>query len=527
MNLMTEKPENEKESVLQKQTVSAFGLTFQGTSHKQSQPPAPCQDYHDMRWLEREGIFLAAIADGVGSCKLSHWGAYTAVNASLDSAQAAIKAMSGGRKLHLDGSTPSFRQQMKEIMLTAFRTARSAVEQLADSAEPPQPVFAFQSTLTLAIYDGVCLYHGHAGDDGIVAQLPDGTVEMATRRMKGDEANSVYPLQSGEQAWSFGVVPEVSGFVMATDGVLDAFVQSHRDYFGFNYFNGICYAFMEEAMKQLAKKNPGAAEQVKQQYSSYMQSAEYTRQVVDDLTMVAVVSPQMMVRSQKPDFSLELWDTIARESVNAKRRALNHRVSEQQEMAPHTPCLPTETEESPEVFVQPPKRTPPERPRQKASHAKSGLVLVLVTLLVVETLLLGFFAQKLLIYHQHQGENREQIATEYYALMEKYENLKQRSQLNESVYEQQLNEMAQKVAELQRELEKYAPKETSAMQQLPDVEPSDAGGITQGPEAKIPPVPEGALPAREFPAPEVALPTEQTQQHQQPQPEKSAGQESH
>ena len=233
---------------------------------------------------------------------------------------------------------------MKEIMVNAFRAAQDAVEHLADEAEPPQMVFALQSTLTLAIYDGQCLYHGHAGDDGIVAQLPDGTVEMATRRMKGEEASSVYPLQSGEKAWSFGLVPEVSGFVMATDGVLDAFVQSHTDYFGINYCNGICYAFMEDAMKQLADNSDGAAESVMEQYLRFMQSEEYTQRVTDDLTLVAAVSPALMAKSRQPEFNLEIWNTIAQESMNAKRRALNHRAAQEADQPIQLPELPAEVQ---------------------------------------------------------------------------------------------------------------------------------------------------------------------------------------
>ena len=210
-------------------------------------------------------------------------------------------------------------------------------------------VFSMQSTLTLAIYDGQCLYHGHAGDDGIVAQLPDGTVEMATRRMKGEEASSVYPLQSGEKAWSFGLVPEVSGFVMATDGVLDAFVQNHPDHFGINYCNGICYAFMEDAMKQLAQQQDGAAGAVMEQYLSFMQSEEYTRQVTDDLTLVAAVSPKRMAKSKQPDFSLELFNTIAQESMKAKRRALNHRAAQDaaQPVLPKQAAMPVEEPAAP------------------------------------------------------------------------------------------------------------------------------------------------------------------------------------
>ena len=370
MDLLQEFPQNEVCEAVQNPAVAAFGITLQGASHRKSTPPAPCQDAHALCWMEDEGIFLAAIADGVGSCKLSHWGAYTAVNAALESAREALSDLAGGKRLRLDAESGEFRKQMKEIMVSAFRAAQDAVERLADDAEPPQMVFALQSTLTLAIYDGKCLYHGHAGDDGIVAQLPDGTVEMATRRMKGEEASSVYPLQCGEKAWSFGLVPEVAGFVMATDGVLDAFVQSHPDYFGINYFNGICYAFMEDAMKQLAQDSDGAAETAMEQYLTFLQSEEYTQRVTDDLTLVAVASPERMANAKQPDFSMELFTTIVQESMNARRRALNHKFV-QKTAQPELPEQAATPVEEPDTAVE---DAPffPEAPRMKGRKKKSS-----------------------------------------------------------------------------------------------------------------------------------------------------------
>lgn len=421
MDITQEFLKNEKENVIQNEAIEAFGLTFQGASHKQSDPPVPCQDSHAIRWMAEEEIFLAAIADGVGSCKLSHWGAYTAVNAALDSACRDLRTLSGGRKLTLEAENVDFRKKMKEILVSAFRAAQDAVEALADSAQPPQPVFAFQSTLTLAIYDGKCLYHGHAGDDGIVAQLPDGTVEMATRRMKGEEASSVYPLQSGENAWRFGLVPEVAGFVMATDGVLDAFVQSHPDYFGINYCNGICYAFMEDAMKLLAKKAPDSAQKAMEKYRNFLQSAEYTQRVTDDLTLVAVVSPRAMATAKQPDFSLELWNTIQQESMTAKRRALNHRAAPQPS---HTPALPQQERpvREPGISHSPEYPEPEEDNRSFGTIWKGILLLLVLVAAVLAGLLLG---QWLLSrqYEENQQEVTRQYQQSYDALAQQYEAL--------------------------------------------------------------------------------------------------------
>ena len=124
MDLSQEFPRNEAWKAIRNPTVAAFGITLQGASHKRSTPPAPCQDAHAMHWMEDEGIFLAAIADGVGSCRLSHWGAHTAVNAALDSVREAIGDLAGGKRLCLDAESGAFRQQMKEIMVNAFRSAQ-------------------------------------------------------------------------------------------------------------------------------------------------------------------------------------------------------------------------------------------------------------------------------------------------------------------------------------------------------------------------------------------------------------------
>lgn len=293
-----------------------FGLSLQGASHIVDN--VPCQDYNDLRYIENSAISIFAIADGVGSCRLSHWGAYTVVNSALDYLEEKIKDVANGEKLILDSS---LNETMKQLLVEAFRTAQRAVEKIADEANIT--VYNFQSTLTVAIYDGSNLLFGHVGDDGIVAQTQDGNVEMVTTRLKGEEASSVYPLQSGEQYWTFGRSSKpVVAFMMATDGVLDAFVSKHVDAFGVNYFNGICYSFMEEAVYKLAENTKTAADEALNKYKEYMLSPEYRNVVTDDLTLVTVVNPKLVKESVRPQFSKEVWDTIEKESIKQKQSRL-------------------------------------------------------------------------------------------------------------------------------------------------------------------------------------------------------------
>ena len=197
--------------------ISVYGMSLRGSSHVER--CQPCQDYSDFRFIPEAGLLISAISDGVGSCALSHWGSYTVVTTVLNVLETELKAELQTKKFtEIEGKT------IGAILRKAFLQSKDAVEDLADHLTQPLP--NFYSTLTAAIYDGSVLYYGHVGDDGIVVQLENGSYQLVTTRHKGEEANSVNPLQAGapDQLWQFGRVSEpVVGFLMSTDGVLDQY----------------------------------------------------------------------------------------------------------------------------------------------------------------------------------------------------------------------------------------------------------------------------------------------------------------
>ena len=205
-----------------------FAISQRGEGHKAR--GIECQDFsltkeiHDKE-LKRSFV-IAAIADGVGSADFSAIGAETAVNSVVE---CVVHNLSGVVLTNDSG-------MMLDLLRHSFNWARQAVMRRADNDE--LPFVLFDSTLTIAVYDGKTVWFGHIGDDGIVAMYEDGNCKLVTTRHKGESVNELMPLRA-ERYWEFGVVENVASFVLMTDGMLnycvDNEMMNNRVYLPFLY----------------------------------------------------------------------------------------------------------------------------------------------------------------------------------------------------------------------------------------------------------------------------------------------------
>lgn len=278
--------------------ITYWGFSQRGESHIKNE--LPCQDRCLIEVIEERHLIIAAIADGVGSCMLAHYGAATATSSAVEYLKTELLA----DKTKLEDSIA------RDLLDAAMKRAYEAVNK--EAAEMEQLAYSFQSTLTLALYDGSTLYFAHAGDDGIVI-LKDGVVKLATVRKKGEEANSVVPLQGLD--WELGKAKNVNTVILATDGVLDGFVMGEKEN------NRIYYPFIEQAV-QPEQSSEDKVKEVAEAYYAYMEGSEYRQRVTDDLTMV-VISNQKNVRKETlPEFNLERWEKYTAERKAEIRAAL-------------------------------------------------------------------------------------------------------------------------------------------------------------------------------------------------------------
>lgn len=277
------------------QDITYWGFSQRGESHIKNE--LPCQDRCKVLVLNGVcPIIIAAIADGVGSCALSHYGASIATETSTEFLKKELNS-------HTDGKLED--KLVGDLLRGAMRCAYDAVKRSAEEME--QLEYSFQSTLTIALYDGNTLYISHAGDDGVVVITDDGKLELVTTRIKGEEASSVYPLQAGPRYWQVIKVDQhVNGFVMATDGVLDAFVRGEKE------GNRIYYPFIQPAF-ETKQNNENKVKEVFEFYYTYMCGEEYRQSVTDDLTMIVVTNQRELSNKYFPIFDEEEWNAKTEE----------------------------------------------------------------------------------------------------------------------------------------------------------------------------------------------------------------------
>lgn len=333
--------------------IGVFALSLQGASHLRS--GAPCQDNNGFVWLEEAGLLLCAIADGVGSCAHSHWGARTAVAAVLDALGRELKALSGGKPVRLEKCG---KEKLEGLFHRAFLQAQEAVGSEADSRG--LLALEFQSTLTAAVYDGRRLACCHIGDDGIVAQGTSGNYALITSRMKGEEANSVMTLQSGCREILL-TTTDIAGFLMTTDGVLDAYVS------GKALGNLIYYPFFEKLIYGM-RPGPGgkARSAVRGIFEEMRTGPDLAGITSDDITVVAVANLALLDTGVHPVFSREEFEekSLAFQRARAEKlyppkRRETPEPGKQAEIPPDIPAERSPVEEDPVT-----EATAPRPPRE-------------------------------------------------------------------------------------------------------------------------------------------------------------------
>lgn len=184
--------------------IFSYGYSLMGKSHIETN--TPCQDSHFIEELEN-GWVLAGVADGVGSAKNSKEGSQLAVRSLLEFCK-------NNFPLEADG------QGILALIRTGYSHAYKKVLQEAERKD--QPLESFDTTLSLAIYNGSRLYYGHSGDGGIIGLDIYGNYKPITKAQKGEDGISVLPLRSGPRIWEISSYEEdLAGVILVTDGILD------------------------------------------------------------------------------------------------------------------------------------------------------------------------------------------------------------------------------------------------------------------------------------------------------------------
>lgn len=183
--------------------VLTYGMHLQGISHKKEE--LPCQDFHQYKELNN-GWVIAAIADGVGSAKHSEFGSKLAVETTIEYLAA-----------NLESETDI--NNVIEKLAIAYQQSYETIVKFSEQNQ--HDVRDYDTTLSVAVYDGTKVAYGHVGDGGIIGLGTNGQYEFIARPMKGPDGITVIPLRFGIESWNFGVYDEVTSIILVTDGLLD------------------------------------------------------------------------------------------------------------------------------------------------------------------------------------------------------------------------------------------------------------------------------------------------------------------
>ena len=273
-----------------------YGMSIVGDSHISK--CIPCQDYHAYKLLEN-GWVVAAVADGVGSAKHSEVASKMACEAVIEECDKNIR-----------DSYPW--NDVKNVLKNAYKSADEKIKEyvykIGDS------ITDYDTTLSVAVYNGENLIYGHSGDGGIVALSASGDYLKVTHPQK-EEGVYVVPLRAGEERWEFGEVSEkVSSVLLATDGVYDTLSPYLLRQEPCKFYVPLIRWFMDNNVIEISENNRDSIEEKRKNFLC----GENCKSITDDKTVLVIFdSDQKPLLKEEAFYSEPDWKTL-QDKLNKK-----------------------------------------------------------------------------------------------------------------------------------------------------------------------------------------------------------------
>jgi serine/threonine protein phosphatase PrpC len=244
----------------------------------------------------RNGWAAAFIADGVGSAKHSDVGAFLAISTVID---------------HIKKACPK-KWDIRKISLTLRNAYTHALDNISRRAvKDGKPLCEYDTTLTVAIYNGNQIAYAHVGDGGIVTLSKSGDFSILTTPQKGGEFNTVQPLRS--EKWVFGTSDkDVCAFAMFTDGIYDIvcpwILSEQKQPIYVNYIR----PFLDRNLIKVDKMMDFI--KIKREIEEFLDS-EYNDRITDDKTIAAVINMDVLPAVKPPEYYAEPdWERLQKET---------------------------------------------------------------------------------------------------------------------------------------------------------------------------------------------------------------------
>jgi hypothetical protein len=270
--------------------IHSYGFSTVGSSH--SKKNLVCQDGNKV-CSTKNGWVVAAIADGVGSCKYSDVASSMAVDVSV---RVCVD------KINKDGD----KCDLLKVIENAFTQAALAIDKYSFSKN--HLITDYDTTLSLVVYDGKHVTYGHSGDGGIIGLTIEGDYVKITTPQKS-EGIYVIPLRAGKDTWVIDhAKEEFASILLATDGVYDIFFPYLLQGQPVEIYVPLIQYFMDNHILKLPNKTCEAIEAERKNYLN----SEIWSSITDDKTVLVLVNEDVLpkLKEDKSYYAVPDWNAL-------------------------------------------------------------------------------------------------------------------------------------------------------------------------------------------------------------------------